>query len=270
MQSSPVVFRSLVVPISDLPPALAGMQIAHISDFHFRRWNRVAQAALDLLKTLDFDLLVATGDFGTNPRQWRRPAALIRRFFGPLVGRAPIYGVFGNHDCPRLADAPDMPLTFLRNQSVSIQRDGSSLELAGIDQSSRGSEDLQAALAAPGPHPLTILLAHYPSTFFRLPPGRVDLQFSGHTHGGQIRLPYLGCLWANDRLATRLARGLHSADGAFLHVNPGIGVSMLIPVRINCPPEVTLLTLEPTPIERHHRSKENISQPQRTFGKARV
>ncbi|MFH1110714.1 MAG: hypothetical protein V1790_16175, partial [Planctomycetota bacterium] len=86
-------------------------------------------------------------------------------------------------------------------------------------------------------------LAHYPSTVFRVPMGKVQLVLSGHTHGGQIRLPGLGCVWANDRIPRRMSRGLHEVAGTMIHVSPGIGVCLPIRIRVNCPAEVTVLTL---------------------------
>ncbi|MGB2987164.1 MAG: metallophosphoesterase [Phycisphaerae bacterium] len=233
------------MPISEAPPELAGLRIVHVSDFHFRSWTRVIEAAQQLLLMLDYDLLVATGDFGTIRERWIRVAEVTRRFFEPIAKRVPVYAVLGNHDHPRLASAPDMPLEFLSNRSVLIDKAGTTFELAGVDQSLPGAEDLVAALGNGRRHGFTMLLAHYPSTVFRLPPGRVDLQLSGHTHGGQIRLPRLGCLWTNDRIARRMSRGLHVVGGTVLHVNSGIGVAAPFLVRVNCLPEVTVLTLKP-------------------------
>jgi len=255
VRDPPVIGRKLTVAVSNISAELAGLRIAHISDFHFRRWNRVTQAAQDLLLTADYDLVATTGDFGTNPRRWTRAADLMRRFFEPIAQRAPIYAVLGNHDNLAMATAPDMPLVFLKNESVSIRHSGGVFELVGLDQGLFGTEDMQSALGGARRHDLTVLLAHYPSTVFRLPPGRVDLQLSGHTHGGQIRLPYLGCIWANDRIPPRMSRGLHAVAGTILHSSPGIGVCPPIPVRINCPAEVALLTLQPT---------ERVSSPVRT------
>ncbi len=233
------------MPVRGVWAGLAGLRIAHVCDFHFRRWRRVYEAAQDMLLTLEYDLLVVTGDFGVNPLRWAKPAELTRRFFEPIAKRVPVYAVLGNHDNPAMATAPDMPLVFLRNRSVSIERAGAVFELAGVEQIDFEGEDFDAALGPSRPHKFSILLAHYPSTVFRLPAARVDLQLSGHTHGGQIRLPYLGCLWTNDRIARRMARGLHRVAGTVLHISAGIGVSRPLPVRINCPPELTILTLHP-------------------------
>jgi len=245
VQNSRVIVRNLKVPIRGAPPEWAGVRLAHVSDFHFRRWNGIYAAAQEALSTLEFDLLAATGDFCSAPHQWARSAELISRFFGPLAERAPVYAVLGNHDHPALAKNDGLPVTFLRNQSVVVAVEGAVCRIAGVEQVHYATEDLPRALGdreGAGP---TILLAHYPSTVFRLPPGRVDLQLSGHTHGGQIRLPYVGCVWTNDGIPCRMARGLHLAGGTYLHVSSGIGVSQPIPWRFNCPPEVTVLNLTP-------------------------
>lgn len=245
MQNSRVIVRRLAVPIRGASPEWSGTRFAHVSDFHFRRWNGIYTAAQEVLSALDFDFLVATGDFCNAPHKWARSAELIRRFFGPLAERCPVYAVLGNHDHPALAEDVSLPVTFLRNQSVEVTHHGAAFRIAGVDQTQYTTEDLPGALGDPEGAGPTILLAHYPSTVFRLPSGRVDLQLSGHTHGGQIRLPYLGCVWTNDGIPCRIARGLHLAAGTLIHVSPGIGVSQPIPWRFNCPPEVTVLNLAP-------------------------
>ena len=241
MSSEAVIAREVNVPLTGLPTGLDGLRLAHVSDFHFRRWDRASEAAQTLLTHLDYDVLLVTGDFCSFRWKWRRAAELTQRFLEPIAQR-PAYAVLGNHDDPRLADA-DLPLRFLRNESVSLDSLGASLTLAGVDQSGRWTEDLDAALRrgpASGP---TILLAHYPSTVFRVPIGKVQLVLSGHTHGGQIRLPGLGCVWANDRIPRRMSRGLHEVAGTMIHVSPGIGVSLPLRIRVDCPAEVTVLTL---------------------------
>jgi len=246
MRKDPVLLRCLDVPIEGLAPSLSGLRIAHVSDFHFRRWTPVYDRAQKLLLSAEYDFLVATGDLGTHPGNWERARGLIRRFFDPLAARTPCYAVLGNHDHPAMADNGVTPLRFLRNESLSIDHRGESIAIAGVDQSLSGCEDLGTALATATEGRLQILLAHYPSTVFRLSSSSVNLQLSGHTHGGQIRFPWLGCIWPNDRISRHMARGLHEVSGVTLHTSPGIGVSMILPMRVNCPAEVTILALKPS------------------------
>lgn len=252
MSEASVLIAEHNVPIAGLAPALDGVRIAHISDLHLRRWDRVTQAAQEALATLDYDVLAATGDFGCFRRHWRQAALLARRFFEPLAARGPVYAVLGNHDDPRLATAPDMPLTFLRNESRRMQFNGAALFLAGVDQFRRRTERLDLALSETSPDAPVVLLAHYPSTVFRLRSTQAALVLSGHTHGGQIRFPWIGCAWANDRIPRAMSRGLHGVNGTHLHVSPGIGVSLPLRVRINCPAEVAVLSL---------RSKVVVAEP---------
>ncbi|MCH7808667.1 MAG: metallophosphoesterase [Planctomycetes bacterium] len=245
MGTARIIVRRLVIPLPRLPRRLAGLRIAHISDLHFRKRNGTTTAAQKQLIALDYDLLVVTGDFADYPRKWPEAIEMMRAFFEPLADRSPIYAVLGNHDDPRIADAADGPLTFLRNAFTVVDFKGETVVLAGVEQSHSGGEDLATALAAIPTAGAVILLAHFPSTVFRVPSDRVDLVLAGHTHGGQIRLPVVGCLWTNDRLPLRMARGLTRVGGTLLHASPGIGVSGPIKVRINCPPEISLLTLQP-------------------------
>ena len=132
VSSEAVIARELNVPLTGLPSGLDGLRMAHVSDFHFRRWDRASQAAQTLLSDLDYDLLLVTGDFCSFRWKWRQAAELTRRFFEPIARRRPTYAVLGNHDDPRLADA-DLPLRFLRNESVSLDFLGAGLSLAGAD-----------------------------------------------------------------------------------------------------------------------------------------
>ncbi len=251
MPRGPVILRRTVVPITGLPASPAGLRIAHVSDFHFfDGWNRTFEAAQDLLLGVEYDLLVATGDFVDDPAKWKTAAESARRFFEPLAIRTPIFGSLGNHDDPRVATEADLPVTFLCNRAVTLKLRGHPITIAGVRQSCSGGEDLSAALAKAPPDGPLILLAHLPSTVYRLPSQDVDLVLSGHTHGGQIRFPWIGCVWSNDRLPPSMARGLHRVGSTHLHVNPGIGVSGPIRARFNCPPEVSLLSLQPANIER--------------------
>jgi len=134
-------------------------------------------------------------------------------------------------------------LTFLRNQSAQITIRGCCVNLAGVEQTSPRGGDLHATLSQASAQSPTILMAHYPSTAFQLNGQSVQLVLSGHTHGGQIRLPWLGCIWPNDRVPRKMASGLHEVNGVPVHISAGIGVSLPLRMRINCPPEISILTI---------------------------
>ncbi len=264
VSSEPVVVQNLSVPIVDLPRALHGVRIAHISDLHFRRWDDVTRSAQELLLTLDYDLLAVTGDLGNFRRNWQKSGDLARQFFEPIAERGAIYAVLGNHDDPRLADV-DLPLRYLRNESVSLDLSGVTLTLAGVDQSSPSAENLAVALKGQHAHGPTILLAHYPSTIYRLGAARVHLVLSGHTHGGQIHMPKWGCLWTNDRIPRRMSQGLHDVAGTAIHISSGVGVSLPLLMRWNCPPEVAILTLISSPAFVDSASERQTSTPNPLF-----
>ncbi len=238
-----VIVRQFPVSVQCDPARVDGLRIAHVSDMHFRRWNRVVQAAQDALLSIDYDLIAVTGDFGTLHRSWEKSTAIARRFFEPLAKRTTILGALGNHDVPDLASAPDLPITFLLNESKVCHVGGVDVRIVGLDQSIPESEDLALAFDYGADDLPTVLLAHYPSTAYRLDRHRVDLQLSGHTHGGQIRLPGLGCIWPNDAIPRDKARGLHVIGDTQAHVSAGIGVSPPIFCRYNCPAEITVLSL---------------------------
>lgn len=231
------------VPIHGLPPEVDGLSIAHISDLHFRAWDAVYAYAQQLLIDLRYDLLVVTGDFSDQPHQWREAAEWCHRFFEPVKPPLGTYAVLGNHDDRRLGQVTDLPMTWLNNTSTRLQYDKGHFYIAGVQQDVTGGGRIEDALAETKEEHPVILLAHYPSTAYDVPAGRVQLVLAGHTHGGQIRLPLLGCLWTNDRLPCGMARGLHLVGKTWLHVNPGIGVCNPFQVRILCPPEITILKL---------------------------
>jgi len=238
-----VVVNEFSAALDGLKRSLHGLRIAHVSDLHFRRWDRVVDEAQRLLRTLDYDLLVATGDFAAQPRKWVRAYDMCRRFFGFLQPRYGAYAVLGNHDHPAMADQTAAPFRLLRNEHVRLNVNGSCVVLAGVEQTKRTYAEVASAIAGAPTSAPVILLAHYPSTVYHVPADRVRLVLSGHTHGGQIRVPGMGCLWTNDRIPRRLARGLHKVAGTCLHVSAGLGVSPPILVRNRCPPELSIITL---------------------------
>jgi predicted MPP superfamily phosphohydrolase len=227
--------------VSGLPPALAGFTIGFLTDLH--RSQTVAHElivrAVQLLMEQRPDLIILGGDYVT----WGD-----RRYVGPaaeaLSGLSAPHGVFailGNHD-----DDRDMPAALsakgfavLRDARTRLSLRGETVDLAGIRYWTRKVTDIAHVLR--GASPMTILLAHTPMRLFEAAALAVPLMLSGHTHGGQIVLPGLGAIAARE-FPIVAGSGRHDATTAF--VSRGVG-TVYVPVRLNCPPEAAILTLQP-------------------------
>ena len=161
------------------------------------------------------------------------------------------YAILGNHDVLVSANAVTDALVthgipVLANSSVPIERDGRRLWLAGMQDALQQRPDILTALPAgrnPDKEPL-ILLAHEPDFADQVLGRQIDLVLSGHTHGGQIRIPFLPPLLLPE-LGTKYVEGLFRLrDGTQLYVNRGIG-AVNLPFRFRCPPEISVITLQP-------------------------
>lgn len=237
-----IVVRQLNVPVNNLPKAASGFRIAHLSDLHLRRWGKSEDELQQTLLNLDCDMLLITGDFGHIPAAYERTAELVRRLLTPVKPPLGIYGVLGNHDELRLADQ-DLPLTMLRDEVRLIHVGGFEFYLVGVEQTDAKRGTIAGAVDELPTDAPVVIMAHYPSTVFELASGAGAIMLSGHTHGGQIRIPGLGCLWTNDRVPRAMARGLHATQGNWLHVSPGTGTSGPLPVRVFCPREIGMIRL---------------------------
>jgi len=249
-----IVYRTITLP--RLPDPFAGLKIVQISDFHFHEYTEAAflEAVVRRVNEANPDLVLLTGDFVSSkplPRHFGvgmsyHCAELLSRIECPLR-----YAILGNHDVLVSAQAvTDALLTHgipvLTDSSVPLEREGRRLWLAGIQDALVGQPNLATALPAgrnPEQEPL-ILLAHEPD-FADYAIGRqIDLVLSGHTHGGQIRLPFLPPLLL-PQMGTKYVEGLFRLrDGMQLYVNRGIG-AVNLPFRFRCPPEISVLTLQP-------------------------
>jgi predicted MPP superfamily phosphohydrolase len=247
----------LELPVRGLPPALSGLKVAQLSDFHFGPHippgyleNAVARAAAERP-----DLIALTGDFiDRGPGYVSEAAHLFRGLKAPLG----VYGVLGNHDFSvhtargaRKFAALDRAVsdalaaegvTMLRNRGVRVEHNGAALHVAGVDDLWSGASDLDAAFAGACDDTPRVLLAHNPQTVEELGARRADLILSGHTHGGQINLPVLGRLLLNKK-AKRWAAGLYPHESGHLYVNTGVGFGWRF--RFGVRPELALFTLKP-------------------------
>lgn len=245
----------LEIPIRGLPGAFAGMTIAQMSDFHGGRFvtSEYLEEAVALTHQQSPDAIVLTGDF---IHKGQTHVDRVARALGQLRAPAGVFAVLGNHDFSvrnalgvrryrdlhqHVGDALTREgIRVLRNETVTLTKEGSSLHLAGLEDLWSRMCDPGAALAALPDHEARVVLAHNPLSIERLGPHRCDLMLSGHTHGGQVKVPGLGRI-ALGPGGRRFAAGLYRVHQSWLYVNTGIGVGL--PVRYNVRPEVAVFTL---------------------------
>jgi predicted MPP superfamily phosphohydrolase len=245
------------VPLSRLPTALDGLTIAQLSDFHYDDYlgKIPIRRAVEMVNQLQPHLVVLTGDFVTISvlssylHNAKQAADVIEPCAGLLsLMRSPlgVFTVLGNHDSDsdpeRIVETLHAHgITALRNRSIPLQPNGGRMWLAGVEDVLVGKPDLDVTLRRiPRSEPV-VLLAHEPDFADEVARRPVDLQLSGHSHGGQIRFPLIGALYYPE-LARKYPRGLRQVGPLTLYTNVGLG-TIRIPARLDCPPEVTLFTL---------------------------
>jgi len=246
------------IRISGLPAAFDGMRIAQLSDIHMDEFTEpfFLRQAVSHINRLNPDAVFLTGDFvtaGMSTHQFAVGAAWqCANILNQLTCKAR-YAVLGNHDVligrKQVASALTANgITVLINAHLPIQRGSARIWLAGLDDPLMGLPNPGRAIPdsiRKKPDEPIILLCHgpdYADFLLARPVGQsIALMLSGHTHGGQIRLPLLGALELPP-LGKKYVEGLFQLDRMQLYVNRGLG-TVGLPFRLNCPPEITLLTL---------------------------
>ena len=238
-------------PIASLPPALDGFTIALASDVHSSIFmtKREMDGYVSLLNGMNADLIVVTGDFVNTLTDEVYPFA---EAFSALKAPHGVYGVMGNHDFfasdPELVarEVDDCGVTLLRNDRVTITRGGAQFDLLGVDDVGaprQATEKIRTAQGVTTSGIPRILLCHRPYFLAQAAEQKIDLVLSGHTHGGQIVLGSLGkaCL-TPAAFASPYVWGTYRQGSTAMYVSRGIG-TVGLPVRINCPPELTRIVL---------------------------
>ena len=228
------------VPVSGFPPALDGLRVGLITDIHHSQTVAAADVAraVDLLKSVKPDMVVLGGDYVTyGNRAYVEPVA---ELLAPLAD-APVgsFAVLGNHDDDRdmAAALTHNRFTVLKDQHTRITVRGESLDIIGIRFWTRRMPHLTQVLKGVGEN--SILLAHDPRRLAQAAELNVPLVLSGHTHGGQVVLPGFGAVTKKD---FPVLAGFTRQENTSLFVSRGVG-TVYVPVRINCPPDVAVLTL---------------------------
>ncbi len=227
-----------------LPAPFDGYTILHISDMHVDMNQGAMARLMELVADLDYDACVLTGDFRAKT-------------FGPfdatLEGLArvrtrlkdPVYGVLGNHDTILMVPGmEEIGIRMLLNESETIERSGECIHMAGIDDAHYfRADNMEKAAARIPPREVSILLSHTPEIYRQAAHAEFDVLLSGHTHGGQICLPGSIPITLDAALPRRLGSGPWRYGDMRGYTSAGAG-SCIVPVRLNCPPEITLHRLE--------------------------
>ncbi len=246
----------LTIPVEKLPEAFHGFRIAQISDIHLAEYTEpwFVEQAVREVNRLKPDAVMLTGDFICMGPIQRRSSEKYAPLCAELLAKieCPLrFGVLGNHDWMVNGDLVVASMTsvgihMLHNTNLPIERGGARLWIAGIMDALSWESDVEASVpkTARADREPVILLAHEPDILpavARL--NAFDLMLSGHTHGGQVRLPFLPPLQLPP-LGKRFVEGHFRMGRTQLYVNRGIG-SVGLPFRFRCPSEVTELTLQP-------------------------
>lgn len=252
------------VKINNLPSALQGFKIGLLTDIHssFIVSNKLIRAAGQLIMSEKPDVIVMAGDYISGSTKFL--SGSIGEFKKEyLIGcanslsqlKAPfgVYGVLGNHDFwsgPEVVKiicetfSKQIGVVWLRNSSVVINKGGASFRLSGVDDYWEPSCSLTSACKGISTEAIKILLSHNPdiNEEITLARERIDLVLSGHTHGGQVVVPFLGQPVMPSKFGQKYRVGLVRDGDRQTYISRGVGC-LLAPVRLNCLPEVTVLTL---------------------------
>jgi predicted MPP superfamily phosphohydrolase len=235
--------------------ALSGVRLLHLSDFHINRMGKREHKALELIDKLSPDIIFITGDYFDYAGHTKGAI----EFMDQLKAPHGVFGVLGNVDYKKPENAemlykrycmgsePRQTFTMLKNEALFLSPAGFPIQIIGINDPIiyKSMEEYEKAIVplfgAINEEIPTLLLAHRPDIFSLAREKGVNFTLCGHTHGGQMRLPF-SLQFYNQSQATKIYnRGLYRIGDMLMHVSPGIGTSD-IPMRFLCRPEETLFT----------------------------
>lgn len=231
-----------------VPKAFDGFKILHISDLHNKCFGRNNCRLIKLIKAQQPDIILVSGDMADS-RHTNLEAAL--EFVRSASRIAPLYYTTGNHEhrfesCVLTAFLRDIASAggiVLEDKTALIERSGDRLYITGMSDRPKPTRESLENLLSPAKDGLSVLIAHRPQSAPIYAAAGADITFSGHAHGGQIRLPFIGGVLApNQGFFPKYSEGIHYFGDSAVVISRGLG-SSLIPTRINNPPEVVVVTL---------------------------
>jgi len=238
--------HSTTVRVPRLPPPFSGTTLALLADIHHGPFTSLeyVQGLVQLTNSLSPDLIMLAGDYIHRDGQYIEPCI---KALANLKSPNGVYGVLGNHDHWHGAQATSRAMKAggiveMTNSGVWIERDGVRLRLSGVGDLWEDVQDLDRALADTRQSETAILLSHNPDFVERITDPRVGLVLSGHTHGGQIVLPFVGAPRVPSRYGQKYLHGLVQTPHTQVFVTRGLG-TVTPPLRFCCRPEITLITI---------------------------
>ena len=255
-EANTLTVEEVPIKLDRLPTKLDGLRVIHLSDIHHSRFTNLEHISrtVDIANNLRPDIVFLTGDYVSHDTDYIAPVAEV---LGELEAEFGTYACLGNHDHWTDADLVTHMLRgegikVLINEGLRFEARGASFWLAGVDDYMAGKTDITAALHGSFPDEMKLLLAHNPVIFRQAVRANIDLTLSGHTHGGQIKMRD-----PERRILPRrkLSSGLHHRNESQIYITRGIG-TVVVPARYQCPPEITLLELRSSSVEREVRTAE--------------
>ena len=248
-----VEITQVALKLPRLPKAFSGFRLAQVSDIHLGGWMKLEHLnqVFALIAEQKPDLVALTGDFVLDPMrdpEIRLDLVAYGDSLQALTARFPALAVLGNHDywfnAPKVLELlKQSGVRTLVNSVQAVQFGADSIWFGGVDDVSEGEDDLERVLAQLPAEGCAILLAHEPDFADQsAATGRFDLQISGHSHGGQVNLPWLGPP-VLPHLAHKYPAGIYRVGKMYQYTNRGVGMTPPY-VRFNCRPEITVFTLE--------------------------
>ena len=242
-EASTLEIEKVTIALKRLPKKLDGFRVAHLSDFHHSPFTEIEhiENAVAAANELQPDLVVLTGDFVSHESKYIGPVSEV---LGTIESEFGSYACLGNHDHWTDAEAVTKALeargvSVLVNSGFRFTARDASFWLCGVDDYMVKRTDIRKALHGSFPDEMKMLLAHNPVIVRQAARRTVDVMFSGHTHGGQVKIREKEKKILAHR---RLTSGLHRRKETQIYITRGIG-TVVLPVRYQCPPEISLIEL---------------------------
>ncbi|MBL7053754.1 metallophosphoesterase [Patescibacteria group bacterium] len=242
--------KKISITIKNLPDSFANTRLVQISDLHSKRFGRKEKKLLKRLKKISPDYIFITGDIIDYKT---RHLEEIIPFWQRLAKQHQykVFCVLGNHSHANTSINVHLFIQTLKktgidvliNNNRELKQKHKSIWLIGVDDPHTRHDDFQLASQGISKQAVKILLAHSPEILRDIKSKQVDLILTGHTHGGQVRIPFVPSFWIPSIYRSKYDRGLFIVKKMFLYVNQGIGEAAL-PIRFNCSPEITIIKLK--------------------------